>query len=150
VLAKGACVILENRRVKWRVVIQDQHCFQDLVLGRELGRGAVGVVQEAFWKSGGLTVAVKKLTSDVDPLTLNEFRREIAVHSTIAHPNIVRIYGNIIDFLACFVLFRSLYKARGLSNIADWRVGNATAIDIDRLSFHCQNIKFYFFFFCVC
>jgi serine/threonine protein kinase len=69
--------------------------FQDLVIGRELGRGAVGVVQEAFWKSGGLAVAVKKLTSDVDQLTLNEFRREIAVHSAIAHQNVVRIYGMI-------------------------------------------------------
>ncbi|MCA8952490.1 MAG: serine/threonine protein kinase [Planctomycetes bacterium] len=67
----------------------------DYVLGRELGRGGMGVVYEAVEESLGRRVALKVLSPHL-PLSARQverFRREAAAAAKLAHPDIVRIHA---------------------------------------------------------
>lgn len=65
-------------------------------LGRELGRGGMGVVFEAEHESTGEHFALKLLpwrfAADMD-LWKERFQREAATIAKVRHPNIVRVYG---------------------------------------------------------
>jgi serine/threonine protein kinase len=125
-----------------------------LKIGKELGRGAVGVVYEAFWKSGGRSVAVKRLSADVDELTLEEFSREVAVHSIIHHPNIVRVFAGCAEPPNCYLVLE-LCAGGSLSDLIldatrqlPWTVRVAWSIDIakglGRFCIHFQKQKLLF------
>jgi serine/threonine protein kinase len=61
---------------------------------REVGRGAMGIVFEAFQESLGRRVALKVLpgTFALDPRRLERFHREARATARIHHPSIVPIY----------------------------------------------------------
>lgn len=62
----------------------------ELVMGRELGAGGFGTVREAMWKDQA--VAVKEVTNVVKQAhMIDDFIREVRVHSLVNHPRIVRM-----------------------------------------------------------
>jgi eukaryotic-like serine/threonine-protein kinase len=62
---------------------------------REIGRGAMGTVYEAFDTAGGERVAVKILrnTLHANPVARQRFRREVEAASRVNHPVIIKIRG---------------------------------------------------------
>jgi formylglycine-generating enzyme required for sulfatase activity len=60
--------------------------------GRELGRGAFGIVSEARSKKLGQAVAVKRLPVDhIAPADRLRFIREVGLVAPLLHPNIIRL-----------------------------------------------------------
>ena len=66
----------------------------DYRIGRELGRGGMGTVFEAYQESLGRKVALKVLPGNfaLDPQRLERFRREARTTAGIHHPNIIPVY----------------------------------------------------------
>jgi len=61
----------------------------------EIGRGAYGVVYYGLWNEA-TEVAIKKCiapTEFLDPISLQEFQREVVILSQLRHPNIVQYLG---------------------------------------------------------
>jgi WD40 repeat protein/serine/threonine protein kinase len=67
----------------------------DFQLGREVGRGGMGVVYEAWQLSLNRRVALKVLpfAAAVDPRHLRRFHIEAQAAATLHHPNIVPVYS---------------------------------------------------------
>ena len=67
----------------------------DFQLGREIGRGGIGVVYEARQISLGRRVAVKVLppASLLDPRQLRRFEIEAQAAAALQHPNIVPVFA---------------------------------------------------------
>ncbi|GFN97950.1 tyrosine-protein kinase [Plakobranchus ocellatus] len=67
-----------------------------LTIGKELGRGNFGVVHEGLYRNGPtqLPVAIKKMT--VKPSS-DEVLQEYKTMTFLAHPNLVQLYGIILD-----------------------------------------------------
>lgn len=67
----------------------------DLRLVREIGRGGMGIVYEAFQQSIGRRVAVKVLPQQVffTNKMLSRFQREAQAAGALNHPNIVTVYS---------------------------------------------------------
>ena len=67
----------------------------DFQLGREIGRGGIGVVYEARQLSLGRRVAVKLLppSSRLDPRQLRRFEIEARAAAALQHPNIVPVFA---------------------------------------------------------
>jgi hypothetical protein len=70
----------------------------DFRIGREIGRGGIGVVYEATQLSLNRLVALKVLppSSRLDPRQIRRFETEAQAAATLLHPNIVPVfaYGN--------------------------------------------------------
>src|SRR3989338_6569438 len=65
---------------------------QDIVIDKELGRGAFGVVYKCTLF--GKEVAVKKLINqNVDSETLLAFKKEVAIMAKLRHPNVLLFMG---------------------------------------------------------
>ena len=72
-------------------------------LGHQIGSGAYCTVYSAIHTESGVRVAVKVPTNPNEEV-LARFQREIAIHSHLKHPNIVRLYdtgemGNSFPYL---------------------------------------------------
>lgn len=67
----------------------------DFRLGREIGRGGIGVVYEATQLSLGRRVALKVLSplSRLDPRQLRRFENEAQAAAALEHPNIVPVFA---------------------------------------------------------
>ena len=107
--------------------------FDELEIGRKLGQGGFGVVNEALWQ--GATVAVKQLLGQLTPDLIDEFQRETAVHASLRHPNIILLYGICIEATKCamvmeFMANGSLYDV--LKNPAElpWSRRLSLALEI--------------------
>lgn len=73
--------------------LNSQINYNEIEFGKELGRGAFGIVFRAKWRL--IDVAVKKLlTNQLTEKQINEFLSEASVMSSIKpHKNIVQLYG---------------------------------------------------------
>lgn len=73
----------------------DEQVLGDYRLVRELGRGGMGVVYEAWQRSLDRRVAVKVLSQALvqSPSAVARFRREAAAAGRLRHPNLVEVYG---------------------------------------------------------
>ena len=70
----------------------DDAALQNYIIERELGGGGMSRLFLATDRQFGRTVVIKILTpSDLDRLSIDRFRREIAVATSLQHPNIVPI-----------------------------------------------------------
>lgn len=69
--------------------------FGEFVLRRELGRGAMGVVWEAWQESLSRAVALKVLAEGVgdDPLFVARFKAEANAAARLSHPGILPVYA---------------------------------------------------------
>lgn len=67
----------------------------DFRLVRELGRGGMGIVYEAWQRSLDRRVAVKVLAPALvaNPSAVARFRREASAAGRVRHPNIVEVFG---------------------------------------------------------
>ncbi len=65
----------------------------ELVLGKTLGQGGMGVVRSALQRSIGRQVAVKMVMRDGDDVTAIELMREATVTGRLEHPSIVPVYA---------------------------------------------------------
>ena len=67
----------------------------EFVIRRELGRGGMGVVFEAYQASLGRSVAVKVLPSHIslNAGALDRFRREAMTAGRLTHPGIAKVYS---------------------------------------------------------
>ena len=101
---------------------------------RQLGRGGMGVVYQAFDKKHGRNVVLKTLTNESDAETLALFRRELAVLSQNSHPNIVDVYdsGEMEDggyYKPYFVM--PLLKGQTLQELVD---NSSQALTVERVA----------------
>jgi serine/threonine protein kinase len=73
----------------------EQQPLGDFVLGREIGRGGMGVVYEARQRSLNRLVALKVLSTSVGltPTAVRRFKREAEAAAKLHHTNIVPIYA---------------------------------------------------------
>jgi serine/threonine protein kinase len=69
--------------------------LDDFELGREIGRGGMGIVFEAQQRSLGRRVALKilPLAATMDPRYLRRFQHEAQAAAQLDHPHIVHVYG---------------------------------------------------------
>ena len=67
----------------------------DYTLRRQIGRGGMGVVYEAWQASVERQVALKVLPAGIaaDPRAVSRFAREARVAAKIQHPNVVSVFG---------------------------------------------------------
>ena len=72
-----------------------QRRLAEFTIGREIGRGGLGIVYEAVDKETGETLAIKQVRTDMplDNRALQYFLREMAIVSELRHPNVVRTYS---------------------------------------------------------
>ena len=77
----------------------DTQVIGDYRLVRELGRGGMGIVYEAWQRSLDRRVAVKVLAPGLvsSPSALARFRREAAAAGRLRHPHIVEVHGFASD-----------------------------------------------------
>jgi tetratricopeptide (TPR) repeat protein len=75
--------------------IHGEQCLGDFVLGREIGRGGMGVVYEARQLSLDRRVAVKVLpfASVLGPKQIARFKNEAQAAAQLNHPHIVPVYA---------------------------------------------------------
>src|ERR1700739_1912498 len=81
----------DGGRTPWSPILEElaEAGFAD---GREIGRGASGVVYRCYQTTLGRTVAIKVLASDLDEMNRERFMREgYAMGGLSGHPNIVNI-----------------------------------------------------------
>ncbi|EGD77131.1 TK protein kinase [Salpingoeca rosetta] len=106
--------------------------MHQVTLGRELGRGAFGVVMLGDLERNGsvMQVAVKRLNQDVDSEEQNTFLYECRLLAMLDHPHITRIVAVQVD--AKPVLLMTEYMEMG-SLVQVLRNTRASAVTEDRL-----------------
>ena len=90
--------------------------LDELNFEREIGKGSYGVVQLATHKPTGYKVAVKKLDKIKNYKIIHIFRREIAIHKKLRHPNILRLYTCLEDSKFFYLVLE--YTSEG--NLFNW------------------------------
>ena len=102
----------------------------DFRLGREIGRGGIGVVYEARQISLGRRVAVKLLppASLLDSQQLRRFEIEAQAAAALQHPNIIPVFAYGTERGVPYFAMR-LIDGRNLAEIvADFRARNETGL----------------------
>jgi WD40 repeat protein len=90
----------------------------DFRIGREIGRGGIGVVYEARQQSLNRLVALKVLppSSRLDPRQLRRFETEARAAAALLHPNIVPVYAYGNDSGVPYLAMR-LIAGRNLAEV---------------------------------
>jgi serine/threonine protein kinase len=105
---------------------------EDIDLGRELGRGGFGIVNSGVWQ--GVEVAVKRLLEKrLNDALQAEFRHETAMMAKLRHPNVISLYGivlnpecaMVIEYMARGSLYDVLHSEEALS----WRIRYQIGVD---------------------
>jgi serine/threonine protein kinase len=91
--------------------------FGRFILVRELGRGTLGVVHQAWDRDLGGWVAIKFLKTEVaDPERLERFRREAFILASLDHPNIAGV-TEILEIDGQFAIVMKYIEGRTLHEI---------------------------------
>ncbi|RUL89567.1 protein kinase domain-containing protein [Tautonia sociabilis] len=92
-------------------------------LGRELGRGGMGIVYEAWQQSLGRRVAVKVLpfAATLDPRQLRRFKTEAQAAAYLQHEHIVPVYAFGTDRGTHYYAMRLIEGCSLASLIGRWR-----------------------------
>ena len=118
--------------------------FQDLEMGRELGRGAFGIVYRGTWQH--TDVAIKQLQMmELSPAVKRSFMSEAQVMTSLHHPNVISFYGvcmepshysMVMEFAQGGSLENLLQNERPLPWSQRWQI----ALDIGKglLHLHCH------------
>ena len=77
---------------------------------REIGRGGMGIVYEAFQESLNRTVAVKVLPwlTNANESALKRFNREAQVAANLEHPNIIPVFGVGVQDMTYYYAMRHI------------------------------------------
>jgi len=80
--------------------------LEDFEIGKPLGRGKFGNVYAAKEKVSGVVVALKVMSKS--PMLVEgaetSLQREVALHSRLIHPNILRMAGYFHNPKSCFIM----------------------------------------------
>lgn len=90
----------------------------DYELKRELGRGAMGVVHEAWQPVLRRRVALKEQPRSHDPLADKRFLREIAALGRVEHPNLIKVFTSGSEG-GCLYYTMELVDGEPLSAVSD-------------------------------
>eukprot|EP00041_Stephanoeca_diplocostata_P035248 m.1235898 g.1235898 ORF g.1235898 m.1235898 type:complete len:226 (-) comp24665_c0_seq124:1193-1870(-) len=124
----------------------------DLVLDRQLASGTYGTVWAGYW--GHIPVAVKRLKiplDDLDPVSADDFEKEVTSMQSIRHPNLLSFYGAGVThcgmaFLVVELMargsMRSLLKDK--QKTLPWTLRMSIAVDIARFRLTLRRL------YCVC
>eukprot|EP01119_Soliformovum_irregulare_P012483 TRINITY_DN3246_c0_g1_i2.p1 TRINITY_DN3246_c0_g1~~TRINITY_DN3246_c0_g1_i2.p1 ORF type:complete len:1262 (+),score=408.29 TRINITY_DN3246_c0_g1_i2:142-3786(+) len=83
---KSSQALLQDHSVQWEI------SFDELELGKEVGRGAFGEVYQGKWR--GSVVAIKVLTKRLNEKEIEEFRSETTIMKTLRpHRNLIQLIG---------------------------------------------------------
>ncbi len=100
--------------------------------GQKLGEGGFGIVYKAIWNY--VDVAVKKLMMELSESVMQEFEKEVEVHSKLRNPYIVQIfgitetYGMVMEYMSRGSLHNVLEKNR--REEFSWTQRNKIAMDM--------------------
>ncbi len=99
----------------------------DYVIGREIGRGGMGVVYEAEQQSLGRRVALKvlPLSSLLERRRIARFKNEAAAAASLDHPHIVAVYGVGCDAGTHYYAMQ-LVQGRSLAELIADRAGRVS------------------------
>ncbi|RZR82030.1 hypothetical protein BHM03_00008370 [Ensete ventricosum] len=116
-----------------------RHATENFSLGNKIGEGGFGYVYKGKLKDGSI-VAIKVLSSE-SKQGVREFLNELKAISTIAHENLVKIYGCCVEqdqriLVYNYVENNSLAQSllgKGYSNIQfTWRIRTKISIGVAR------------------
>jgi tRNA A-37 threonylcarbamoyl transferase component Bud32 len=94
--------------------------LEELFLTELIGKGGFGMVYRGMWK--GSMAAVKVMCSCHHERQIMKDALEIAVLTTISHPNVVQVYMFLVDMVMEDVRFRRLQPDEDDNNIATCNV----------------------------
>ncbi len=100
--------------------------------GQKLGEGGFGIVYKAVWNY--VDVAVKKLMMELSESVMQEFEKEVEVHSKLRNPYIVQIfgitetYGMVMEYMSRGSLRNVLEKNR--REEFSWTMRSKIAMDM--------------------
>ncbi len=100
--------------------------------GQKLGEGGFGIVYKGIWNY--VDVAVKKLMMELSESVMQEFEKEVEVHSKLRNPYIVQIfgitetYGMVMEYMSRGSLRNVLEK--NLREEFSWTMRNKIAMDM--------------------
>jgi hypothetical protein len=92
--------------------------FTDFVILDKLGVGELSTVFHVEHKSSGIEMALKVYyRSQLDSVSLQQVRDEIAIHSSLSHPDITNLYGFFEDSSGNYYLMLELSKRGDIFNV---------------------------------
>ncbi len=100
--------------------------------GSKLGEGGFGIVYKAVWNY--VDVAIKKLMMELSESVMQEFEKEVEVHSKLRNPYIVQIfgitetYGMVMEYMSRGSLRNVLEKNR--REEFSWTMRSKIAMDM--------------------
>lgn len=107
--------------------------YDQLKLGKELGRGGFGIVYQATWRH--TEVAVKQLLmTDLSSDAVEEFKKESTIMAGLRSPHIVQFYGCCVSpkysLIMEYMPKGSLYRFLHSKEILDWPLRYRIITDI--------------------
>ena len=110
--------------------------YEELAFAKKLGQGGFGTVHEGTLQDH-TQVAIKKLLLDrLTERAEEEFKNEAAIMAELRHPNLVALYGIVLQPEYCMVMELlengSLYSVLHSKRALDWDLRQRIALDMSR------------------
>lgn len=94
-IGTGILPVLFECAKSGKILLHTQIHAKDITLEKELGRGAYATVYKGRW--AGRDVAVKVFSESSFQFRLEDFLQEVAIMSTFRHPNLMAMYGAVVE-----------------------------------------------------